>query len=156
MKKLLELLTLTALIVITSSCSGGGKEKETFNKERVTELISVYDSNGGSLTSGQFSELIKNTRLLFTDIKGQMKALIDITEPLRFTQEYQKLKHSEDFMDKLVMREKVWRVLVLGQKGFSDENRAEFSDLPDECMIIDYYDDCIRARVTEAETGSGM
>lgn len=155
MKKLLAFLLSTALIVITS-CSGGDDEKATFNKTRATELITAYDSNGGSLAPEQYSELITNTRLLFDEIKGQMKALIDITEPLRFTQEYQKLKHNEDFMDKLVMREKVWRVLVLGQKGFSDGNRTEFGNLPDECMIIDYYDDCIRARVTEAETGNGI
>lgn len=155
MKKLLALILSTALIVITS-CSGGDEEKATFNKARATELITAYDSNGGSLAPEQYSELITNTRLLFDEIKGQMKALIDITEPLRFTQEYQKLKHNEDFMDKLVMREKVWRVLVLGQKGFSVGNKTEFGNLPDECMIIDYYDDCIRARVTEAETGNEM
>lgn len=155
MKKLLSLFAIALLAVVTS-CSKGDKEEETFNTAEMQTLIKEYDANGGSLTPEQYSTLINNTRMLFGDIKGRMKTLLGITEPLRFTQEYQKLKHDKKFMEELVVREQVWRVLILGQKGFSEQNKAEFSNLPDECMLIDYYDDCIRTRLLDADNDSIM
>ena len=155
MKKLLALFTALSLMTF-GSCSGNDGEEEKFNKTETCALISEYDANGGTLTPGQYSILIKNTRMLFSDIKSCMKELMEISEPLRFAQEYQKLRHDSEFIDRLVIREQVWRVLILGQKGFSEENKAEFSDLPDECMLIDYYDDCIRTRITDAENDSIM
>lgn len=154
MKKLLSLFAIAILFAVTA-CSKE-EEKETFNTAETTALIKEYDAQGGKLSSEQYSVLIKNTRLLFSDIKGRMKTLLGITEPLKFAQEYQKLKNSNEFMEKLVIREQVWRVLILGQKGFSEQNKAEFGDLPDECMLIDYYDDCIRSRITDAQTDSIM
>lgn len=154
MKKLLSLFAIAILFAVTA-CSKE-EEKESFNAAETTALIKEYDAQGGKLSSEQYSVLIKNTRLLFSDIKGRMKTLLGITEPLKFAQEYQKLKNSNEFMEKLVIREQVWRVLILGQKGFSEQNKAEFGDLPDECMLIDYYDDCIRSRITDAQTDSIM
>lgn len=153
MKKLLSLLA-TVMLVAFVSCSKGEVDGEKFNTAETRALITEYDANGGKLTPEQYSTLIKNTRLLFSDIKVRMKELLGITEPLRFTQEYQRLKHDNDFMERLVVREQVWRVLVMGQRNFSEQNKAEFHDLPDECMLIDYYDDCIRSRVTDAENDS--
>ncbi|MDE6346128.1 MAG: hypothetical protein K2L55_05610 [Muribaculaceae bacterium] len=153
MKKLLSLLA-TVMLVAFVSCSKGEDDGEKFNAAETRALITEYDANGGKLTPEQYSTLIKNTRLLFSDIKVRMKELLGITEPLRFTQEYQRLKHDNDFMELLVVREQVWRVLVMGQRNFSEQNKAEFHDLPDECMLIDYYDDCIRSRVTDAENDS--
>lgn len=155
MKKLLSLLA-TVMLLAFVSCSKGEDEGEKFNATETRALITEYDGNGGTLSAEQYSTLIKNTRLLFSDIKGRMKELLGITEPLRFSQEYQKLKHDDSFMEKLVIREQVWRVLILGQKNFSEQNKVEFGDLPDECMLIDYYDDCIRSRVTDAENDSIM
>lgn len=152
MKKLLSLFAIALLAVVTS-CSKGDK-KETFNTAEMQALIKEYDANGGSLTPEQYSTLITNTRMLFGDIKERMKTLLGITEPLRFTQEYQKLKQDKKFMEELVVREQVWRVLILGQKGFSEQNKAEFGNLPDDCMLIDYYDDCIRTRLLDAENDS--
>jgi len=153
MKKLLSLFAI-AILVAVASCSKGDGQEEMFNKAETEALIKEYDANGGTLTPEQYSVLIRNTRLLFSDIKNSMKALLAVSEPLRFAQEYQKLKNDDEFMEKLVIREQVWRVLVLGQKGFSAENKSEFGNLPDECMLIDYYDDCIRTRLTDAENDS--
>lgn len=144
------LILVASLLPLVTSCSSGDDGKEAFNKARTQELVKEYDANGGKLTPEQYSELIKNTRFLYADIKAQMKALLDITEPLKFSQEYQRLKNDNDFIERLTLREQVWRVLVLGQKDFSVDNRKEFGDLPDESTLIDYYDDCIRVRVTDS------
>lgn len=152
MKKLLSAFTLLVLLIATSCGKNEGEtKKETYNKAETEQLIAAYDNNSGTLTHEQYSRLIKNTSLIFAELKETMKDLLGITEPLRFTQEYQKLKADTAFMDKLVLREQAWRVLVLGQKGFSEDNLEEFGNLPQECMLIDYYDDCIRVRLTETD-----
>lgn len=147
MKKTFSIVTLLLVIMFTASCGSNEEEKPRYNKTETRQLIKTYDTNGGKLSHGQYSTLIKNTRLLFTELKETMKTLMMISEPLRFTQEYQKLKNDDDFYDKLIDREQVWRVLVLGQKDFSAKNKEEFGNLPDESMLIDYYDECIRVRV---------
>lgn len=149
MRNLLSIPVIIMLLVFTA-CSGDDDKKPAYNKTETMALINEYDASGGKLQPVQYSMLIKNTRLLFADIKETMKALLSVSEPLRFAQEYQKLKNNDEFIDKLAVREKAWRVLVLGQKGFSKENMTEFGNLPDECMLIDYYDDCIRVRVIDA------
>ena len=68
---------------------------------------------------------------------------------VEFMQKYELLKQDKQFIDEITIREQVWRVLILGQKGFSEENKIEFDNLPEECQLIDYYDDCIIARVDE-------
>ena len=148
MKKLISYLSM-ALLVVLASCSGGDKEEEKFNAAETQALITQYDANGGTLTSEEYSVLIKNTHLLFADIKQQMKELLDIADQKEFMQKYELLKQDKQFIDEITIREQVWRVLILGQKGFSDENKIEFGKLPEECQLIDYYDDCIIARVDE-------
>lgn len=148
MKKLISYLSMALLVVLTS-CSGGDKEEEKFNAAETQALITQYDANGGTLTSEEYSVLIKNTHLLFADIKQQMKELLDITDHKEFMQKYELLKQDKQFIDEITIREQVWRVLILGQKGFSEENKIEFGNLPEECQLIDYYDDCIIARVDE-------
>lgn len=144
-------LIALVLFISVASCSGSKDNEAKFDKALTQQLIKEYDANGGKLSPEQYSELIKNTRILFSGIKEEMKDLMDISEPLKFTQEYQRLKNDNDFIERLTLREQAWRVLVLGQKDFSVDNRKEFGNLPDECTIIDYYDDCIRTRVTDAE-----
>lgn len=144
-------LIALVLFISVASCSGSKDNEAKFDKALTQQLIKEYDANGGKLSPEQYSELIKNTRILFSCIKEEMKDLMDISEPLKFTQEYQRLKNDNDFIERLTLREQAWRVLVLGQKDFSVDNRKEFGNLPDECTIIDYYDDCIRTRVTDAE-----
>lgn len=148
MKKLISYLSM-ALFVVLASCSGGDKEEEKFNAAETQALITQYDANGGMLTSEEYSVLIKNTHLLFADIKQQMKELLDIADKKQFLQKYESLKQDKQFIEELTIREQVWRVLILGQKGFSEENKIEFGNLPEECQLIDYYDDCIIARVDE-------
>lgn len=148
MKKLISYLSM-ALLVVLVSCSGGDKEEEKFNAAETQALITQYDANGGTLTSEEYSVLIKNTHLLFADIKQQMKELLDIADQKEFMQKYELLKQDKQFIDEITIREQVWRVLILGQKGFSEENKIEFGNLPEECQLIDYYDDCIIARVDE-------
>ena len=148
MKKLISYLSM-ALFVVLASCSGGDKEEEKFNAAETQALITQYDANGGTLTSEEYSVLIKNTHLLFADIKQQMKELLDIADKKQFMQNYESLKQDKQFIEELTIREQVWRVLILGQKGFSEENKIEFGNLPEECQLIDYYDDCIIARVDE-------
>ena len=148
MKKLISYLSMALLVVLTS-CSGGDKEEEKFNAAETQALITQYDANGGTLTSEEYSVLIKNTHLLFADIKQQMKELLDIADQKEFMQKYELLKQDKQFIDEITIREQVWRVLILGQKGFSEENKIEFGNLPEECQLIDYYDDCIIARVDE-------
>ena len=148
MKKLISYLSM-ALFVVLASCSGGDKEEEKFNAAETQALITQYDANGGTLTSEEYSVLIKNTHLLFADIKQQMKELLDIADKKQFLQKYESLKQDKQFIEELTIREQVWRVLILGQKGFSEENKIEFGNLPEECQLIDYYDDCIIARVDE-------
>lgn len=148
MKKLISYLSM-ALFVVLASCSGGDKEEEKFNAAETQALITQYDANGGTLTSEEYSVLIKNTHLLFADIKQQMKELLDIADQKEFMQKYELLKQDKQFIDEITIREQVWRVLILGQKGFSEENKIEFGNLPEECQLIDYYDDCIIARVDE-------
>ncbi|MBR6746092.1 MAG: hypothetical protein IKL83_01810 [Muribaculaceae bacterium] len=148
MKKLISYLSM-ALFVVLASCSGGDKEEEKFNAAETQALITQYDANGGTLTSEEYSVLIKNTHLLFADIKQQMKELLDIADKKQFMQKYESLKQDKQFIEELTIREQVWRVLILGQKGFSEENKIEFGNLPEECQLIDYYDDCIIARVDE-------
>ena len=148
MKKLISYLSM-ALLVVLASCSGGDKEQEKFNAAETQALITQYDANGGTLTSEEYSVLIKNTHLLFADIKQQMKELLDIADQKEFIQKYELLKQDKQFIDEITIREQVWRVLILGQKGFSEENKIEFGNLPEECQLIDYYDDCIIARVDE-------
>lgn len=148
MKKLISYLSM-ALLVVLASCSGGDKEEEKFNAAETQALITQYDANGGTLTSEEYSVLIKNTHLLFADIKQQMKELLDIADQKEFMQRYELLKQDKQFIDEITIREQVWRVLILGQKGFSEENKIEFGNLPEECQLIDYYDDCIIARVDE-------
>lgn len=148
MKKLISYLSM-ALFVVLASCSGGDKEEEKFNAAETQALITQYDANGGTLTSEEYSVLIKNTHLLFADIKQQMKELLDIADKKQFMQKYESLKQDRQFIEELTIREQVWRVLILGQKGFSEENKIEFGNLPEECQLIDYYDDCIIARVDE-------
>lgn len=148
MKKLISYLSM-ALLVVLASCSGGDKEEEKFNAAETQALITQYDANGGTLTSEEYSVLIKNTHLLFADIKQQMKELLDIADQKEFIQKYELLKQDKQFIDEITIREQVWRVLILGQKGFSEENKIEFGNLPEECQLIDYYDDCIIARVDE-------
>lgn len=148
MKKLISYLSM-ALLVVLASCSGGDKEEEKFNAAETQALITQYDANGGTLTSEEYSVLIKNTHLLFADIKQQMKELLDIADQKEFMQKYELLKQDKQFIDEITIREQVWRVLILGQKGFSEENKIEFGNLPEECQLIDYYDDCIIARVDE-------
>ena len=148
MKKLISYLSM-ALLVVLASCSGGDKEEEKFNAAETQALITQYDANGGTLTSEEYSVLIKNTHLLFADIKQQMKELLDIADQKEFLQKYELLKQDKQFIDEITIREQVWRVLILGQKGFSEENKIEFGNLPEECQLIDYYDDCIIARVDE-------
>lgn len=152
MKKTFSIFTLLLVIMFAVSCSSNEEDKPRYNKKETRELIKTYDNNGGKLSHGQYSNLIKNTRLLFTELKETMKTLMMISEPLRFTQEYQKLKNDEDFYDKLIDREQAWRVLVLGQKDFSPENAEEFRDLPDENRRVDYYDECIRLRITQQDS----
>lgn len=153
MKKLISYLSM-ALLVVIASCSGGDKEEERFNAVETQALITQYDSNGGKLTSEQYSVLIKNTHLLFADIKQQMKELLDIADQKEFMQKYQSLKQDKRFIEEITIREQVWRVLILGQKGFSEENKIEFGNLPEECQLIDYYDDCIIARIDENSSSS--
>ena len=148
MKKLISYLSM-ALLVVLASCSGGDKEEEKFNAVETQALITQYDANGGTLTSEEYSVLIKNTHLLFADIKQHMKELLDIADQKEFMQKYELLKQDKQFIDEITIREQVWRVLILGQKGFSEENKIEFDNLPEECQLIDYYDDCIIARVDE-------
>lgn len=148
MKRFFSYLTI-ALHVALASCSGENEQQEEFNVVEVQSLIKQYDANGGELTAEQYSVLIKNTRLLFDDIKGRMKDLLDIADYNRFMQEYQAFKQDKLFMEKIAIRDQVWRVLVLGQKGFSEENEMEFGNLPEECQLIDYYDDCIIMRLSE-------
>ena len=148
MKKLISYLSM-ALLVVLASCSGGDKEEEKFNAAETQALITQYDANGGTLTSEEYSVLIKNTHLLFADIKQQMKELLDIADQKEFMQKYELLKQDKQFIDEITIREQVWRVLILGQKGFSEENKIGFGNLPEECQLIDYYDDCIIARVDE-------
>ena len=76
MKKLISYLSM-ALLVVLASCSGGDKEEEKFNAVETQALITQYDANGGTLTSEEYSVLIKNTHLLFADIKQHMKELLD-------------------------------------------------------------------------------
>lgn len=146
MKKLSFILTL--LIMLAASSCGSGDKDELFNADITRNLIKKYDDGGGKLTPEEYSALISQTHLLYADIKDNMKKLLDISEPLRFNQEYQRLKSDKTFIDKITIGEQVWRVLVLGQKGFSPENQREFGDLPDQRMLIDYYDDTIRTRLT--------
>lgn len=153
MKKLISYLSM-ALLVVLASCSDGDKEEERFNAVETQALITQYDSNGGKLTSEQYSVLIKNTHLLFADIKQQMKELLDIADQKEFMQKYQSLKQDKQFIEEITIREQVWRVLILGQKGFSEENKIEFGNLPEECQLIDYYDDCIIARIDENSSSS--
>lgn len=153
MKKLISYLSM-ALLVVLASCSGGDKEEEKFNAAETQALITQYDANGGTLTSEEYSVLIKNTHLLFADIKQQMKELLDIADQKEFIQKYELLKQDKQFIDEITIREQVWRVLILGQKGFSEENKIEFGNLPEECQLIDYYDDCIIARVDENSDSS--
>lgn len=145
------LALFTLLLLLTTSCSKSEEEKPRYNKTETRELINTYDANKGKLTPEQYSRLIANTRLLFAELKQTLKLLSEIAEPLRFTQEYEKLKNDKEFFDKLTDREQAWRVLVLGQKDFSAQNRTEFSDLPRESWLIDYYDDVIRLRITQAQ-----
>lgn len=152
MKKTFSIFTLLLVIMFIASCSSNEEEKPRYNKKETRELIKAYDDNGGKLSHQQYSSLIKNTRLLFAELKETMKALMKISEPLLFTQEYQKLKNDDDFYDKLIDREQAWRVLVLGQKDFSPENAEEFRDLPDESRRVDYYDECIRLRITQQDS----
>ncbi len=153
MKKLISYLSM-ALLVVLASCSGGDKEEEKFNAAKTQALITQYDTNGGTLTSEEYSVLIKNTHLLFADIKQQMKELLDIADQKEFMQKYESLKQDKQFIEEITIREQVWRVLILGQKGFSEENKLEFGNLPEECQLIDYYDDCIIARVDENSDSS--
>lgn len=153
MKKLISYLSM-ALLVVIASCSGGDKEEERFNAVETQALITQYDSNGGKLTSEQYSVLIKNTHLLFADIKQQMKELLDIADQKEFMQKYQSLKQDKQFIEEITIREQVWRVLILGQKGFSEDNKIQFGNLPEECQLIDYYDDCIIARIDENSSSS--
>lgn len=149
MKQLFSLLTI-ALIIVLASCSGGDEQEEVFNFEETQSLIKQYDANGGELSAEQYSLLIKNTRLLFDDIKGRMKELLNITDHKQFLQEYQAFKQDSKFMKEISIRDQVWRVLVLGQKGFSEQNEMEFGILPEECKLIDYYNDCILMRLSES------
>lgn len=153
MKKLISYLSM-ALLVVLASCSGGDKEEEKFNAAETQALITQYDTNGGTLTAEEYSVLIKNTHLLFADIKQQMKELLDIADQKEFIQRYESLKQNKQFIEEITIREQVWRVLILGQKGFSEENKLEFGNLPEECQLIDYYDDCIIARVDENSDSS--
>ncbi|MBD5229453.1 MAG: hypothetical protein HDS69_05385 [Bacteroidales bacterium] len=146
---LFPLLTI-AILLFAASCSKSEDEEVKFDKARTQQLIKEYDSNGGKLSPEQYDELITNTTLLYADIKQQMKDLLSITEPLKFAQEYQRLKNDNDFMERITIREQVWRVLVLGQKDFSAENIEAFNELPKESSLIDYYDDQIRTRLTDA------
>ena len=148
MKKLLSIFA-AAILLVATACSSGDNQEEKFNAAETQALIKDYDANGGTLTPEQFSTLIKNTRLLFADIKDRMKELIDITDHDDFMQQYEALKADASFMQELSIREQAWRVLILGQKNFSEDNLTQFGNLPDECMLIDYYDDCIRARLIQ-------
>lgn len=148
MRKLL-FLPLFILILTAGACSKDEGEKPKYNKAETVALIEEYDANGGQLKPEQYTVLIKNARLLFDDIKGTMKGLLDIQDNQSFIDKYHELCANEEFMDKIAVRERLWRVLVLGQKGFSKDNMKEFGNLPDESTLIDYYDDCISARVND-------
>ena len=148
MKKLLTIFA-AAILIATTSCSSGDQQEEKFNAAETQSLIKSYDANGGSLTPEQYTTLIKNTRLLFADIKERMKALIDITDHDAFIKQYEALKADAAFMQEIAIREQAWRVLVLGQKNFTEDNLNQFGNMNDECMLIDYYDDCIRASLEQ-------
>ncbi len=91
--------------------------------------------------------MIEQERLAFDSRESQMKQLLDIADKQKFAEQYQQLRNDKEFMTMTSISERMWRILVLNQGGFSEENSENFAQLFNQHKIIDLLDDDILSRL---------
>jgi hypothetical protein len=123
------------------SCGSSGFEAET-----ATALCDKSDSSQ-QLSYDDFAQMIEQERLAFDSRESQMKQLLDIADKQKFAEQYQQLRNDKEFMTMTSISERMWRILVLNQGGFSEENSENFAQLFNQHKIIDLLDDDILSRL---------
>ena len=101
----------------------------------------------GQASSSDYSDLIEMENLAFENRQATMENMLEIQEPLKFNQEFQKNKADTAFIEMVDLSESAWRVLVLSQRDFNDDNYQRFEQLRDLRKIVDMLEDDIARRL---------
>lgn len=137
-----KIIICAVALVALNSCGSDG-----YDPAESGRLCSLYDS-GQNMNDDDYSALISQEQWAFDGIRTKMEALLDLGEPLAFSQEYIRLKGDTAFVSMVAMSERMWRVLVLSRPHFSIDNVSRFETLLDVRKIIDLYNDDIARRLS--------
>lgn len=143
MKRILSyLIVMCCLSTLLTGCGGGG-----YDRQAVEVLLERYQS-GESMGYDDYAAMTAQLSLGLKDERNRLEELLETKSHSELVDKADRLGHDKDYTEMQQQTTSLYRILILSQGKFSEENRKQFEQVSAERSIVKLLEDDLQLRLT--------